>query len=70
MTTIENFKMTERTWLSIYENIINALNDENLKLVDVATKTGITRQRLADVRTNKRSMIFAEAEILIKALNL
>ena len=70
MTTIENFKMTERTWLSIYENIINALNDENLKLVDVATKTGITRQRLADVRTNKRLMTFAEAEILIKALNL
>lgn len=70
MTTIENFKMTERTWLSIYENIINALNDENLKLVDVATKTGITRQRLADVRTNKRLMTFVEAEILIKALNL
>lgn len=70
MTTIENFKMTERTWLSIYENILNALNDEKLKLVNVATNTEISRQRLADIRTNKRPMTFAEAEILIKALNL
>ena len=70
MTTIENFKMTKRTWLSICENIINALNNEKLKLVDVATDTGISRQRLADIRTSKRQMTFAEAEILIKALNL
>ena len=70
MTTIENFKMTKRTWLSIYENIINALNNEKLKLVDVATDTGISRQRLADIRTSKRQMTFAEAEILIKVLNL